>query len=104
VVPSGPGTEGAETLLAVDSVDGLLGLRNAIAAADNLPDLMLIDTRPDENRAVLNACVAADERLSTWRREPVTQAAMQLLCRGHLGSCSVDLKRRSVGAIPAETV
>jgi chromosome partitioning protein len=61
LLASGPGTEGAERLLAADPVEGLLALRNAFAAAQRLPELILIDTRPDEAHAVLNAYAAANE-------------------------------------------
>jgi chromosome partitioning protein len=61
VIASGPGTEGAEKLLAADPVEGLLALRRAIESSASPPGLILIDTRPDEAHAVLNAYVAAHE-------------------------------------------
>lgn len=58
---SGPGTEGAERLLAADPVDWLMALRRAIDAATDVPQLILIDIRPDEAHGVLIAYVAANE-------------------------------------------
>lgn len=78
VVPSGPGTEGAERMLAADAISGLLGLRNAFAAATRTPDLVLIDTRPDEAHGVLNAYVAADE---VWLVTEPVPASVEVIPR-----------------------
>ena len=61
LVPSGPGTEGAERQLASDPIDGLSALRRALQAETGTHDLIILDTRPDESHGVINALVAATE-------------------------------------------
>ena len=78
VITSGPGTEGAERQLSADPIGGLIALRNALANAAALPELIIIDTRPDESHAVLNALVAADE---VWAVVEPVPAAIDSLPR-----------------------
>lgn len=62
VVRSNPSTESAERQLAADAIDGLTALRRAIeASGSDRPDVILMDTRPDEAHGTLNALVAASE-------------------------------------------
>ena len=78
VLTSGPGTEGAERQLAQDPISGLMTLRRAIEGPDSLPELIVIDTRPDESHAVLNAMVASDE---VWAVVETVPAAIESLPR-----------------------
>lgn len=78
LIASGPGTEGAERQLATDAIGGLGALRSAVAAAANLPDLIIIDTRPDESHAVLNALAVATE---VWAVVEPVPAAIESLPR-----------------------
>ena len=78
VVGSGPGTAGAERQLAADPINGLHALRTAMDAASHAPDLIIIDTRPDEGHAVLNALVASTE---VWAAIETVPAALEALPR-----------------------
>jgi chromosome partitioning protein len=78
VISSGPGTEGAERQLGSDPIGGLIALRDAIAKAKSLPELIIIDTRPDESHGVLNALVAASE---VWAVVEPVPAAIESLPR-----------------------
>jgi chromosome partitioning protein len=78
IVVSGPGTEGAERRLASDPIGGLGALRTAISKASDVPELIIIDTRPDESHAVLNALAGATE---VWAVVEPVPAAIDSLPR-----------------------
>lgn len=62
VIASNPSTESAERQLAADAIEGLTALRRAIAGAgSDRPEVIIVDTRPDEAHGTLNALVAARE-------------------------------------------
>jgi chromosome partitioning protein len=78
LIPSGPGTAGAERQLAADPIAGLTALRSAMHAADDLPELVIIDTRPDEAHGLLNALVASTE---VWATVEPVPASLEVLPR-----------------------
>jgi chromosome partitioning protein len=78
IVASGPGTEGAERRLAADPIGGLGALRAAVDQAGALPQLVVVDTRPDESHAVLNALATATE---VWAVVEPVPAALDSLPR-----------------------
>lgn len=76
LVPSNASTLEAERRLAADPLNGLKSLREALKAGTQNPDVLLIDTRPDEAHGTLNALVAADEVWVTAEPVPATLEVM----------------------------
>ena len=76
LIKSGPGTEGAERQLQADPIGGLRALTTRLSKATRLPELIILDTRPDEAHGVLNAYVAATEVWVIVETAPATIEAL----------------------------